>query len=197
MIKHIILCFAISARALIYGVMHKLTLSILLVNTLIFSTACQNNPNSGRDIGIVVGSILGGVAGAQIGDSSIFAGAALGGTLGAIGGSELQRRKEALEAAELHREYEYEQEVQEQEALEADIKNLEEKRIRDEIARKATTADVSAAEQEAARVEAQLAAKKKSYEESQARARRIQDAQERIAKAQQELAELERQENGG
>ena len=59
MIKHIILCFAISARALIYGVMHKLILSILLVNTLIFSTACQNNPNSGRDIGIVVGSILG------------------------------------------------------------------------------------------------------------------------------------------
>ena len=177
--------------------MHKLTLSILLVNTLIFSTACQNNPNSGRDIGIVVGSILGGVAGAQIGDSSIFAGAALGGALGAIGGSELQRRKEALEAAELQRQYEYEQEVQAQESLEADIKNLEEKRIRDEIARKATVADVSAAEQEAARVEAQLAAKKKSYEESQARARRIQDAHERIAKAQQELAELERQENGG
>ena len=197
MIKHIILCFAISARALIYGVMHKLTLSILLVNTLIFSTACQNNPNSGRDIGIVVGSILGGVAGAQIGDSSIFAGAALGGTLGAIGGSELQRRKEALEAAELQRQYEYEQEVQAQESLEADIKNLEEKRIRDEIARRATTADVSAAEQEAARVEAQLAVKKKSYEESQARARRIQDAQERIAKAQKELAELERQESGG
>ena len=194
--KHIILCFAISARALIHGLMHKLTLSILLVNTLIFSTACQNNPNSGRDIGIVVGSILGGVAGAQIGDSSIFAGAALGGALGAIGGSELQRRKEALEAAELQRQYEYEQEVQAQESLEADIKNLEEKRIRDEIARKATVADVSAAEQEAARVEAQLAAKKKSYEESQARARRIQDAQERIAKAQQELAELERQENG-
>ena len=87
--------------------------------------------------------------------------------------------------------------MQAQESLEADIKNLEEKRIRDEIARKATTADVSAAEQEAARVEAQLAAKKESYEESQARARRIQDAQERIAKAQQELAELERQENGG
>ena len=54
-----------------------------------------------------------------------------------------------------------------------------------------------AAEREAARVEAQLAAKKKSYEESQTRARRIQEAQERIAKAQQELAELERQENGG
>ena len=197
MIKHIILCFAISARALIYGIMHKLTLSILLVNTLIFSTACQNNPNSGRDIGIVVGSILGGVAGAQISDSSIFAGAALVGALGAIGGSELQRRKEALEASELQRQYEYEQEVQAQESLEADIKNLEEKRIRDEIARKATTADVSAAEQEAARVEAQLAAKKKSYEESHARARRIQDAQERIAKAQQELAELERQESGG
>ena len=177
--------------------MHKLTLTIILVNTLIFSTACQNNPNSGRDIGIVVGSILGGVAGAQIGDSSIFAGAALGGTLGAIGGSELQRRKEALEAAELQRQYEYEQEVQAQESLEADIKNLEEKRIRDEIARKATTADVSAAEQEASRVESKLAAKKKSYEESQARARRILDAQERIAKAQQELAELERQENGG
>ena len=89
--------------ALIYGIMYKLTLSILLVNTLIFSTACQNNPNSGRDIGIVVGSILGAVAGAEIGDSSIFAGAALGGTLGGIGGSELDGRKEALEAAELQR----------------------------------------------------------------------------------------------
>jgi hypothetical protein len=195
--KHIILCIAISARALIYRRMNKFIPFILLVSTLIFSSGCQNNPNSGRDIGIAVGAILGGVAGAQIGDGSIFAVAALGGALGGIGGSELDRRKEALEAAEAQRQYEYEQEVQAQETLEADIKNLEEKRIRDEIARKATTADVSAAEQEAARVEAQLAAKKKSYEESQARARRIQDAQERIAKAQQELAELERQENGG
>ena len=130
-------------------------------------------------------------------DLNILAGAAVGGALGGIGGNELDKRKEALEAAEAQRQYEYEQEVQAQESLEADIKTLEEKRIRDEIARKATTEDVSAAEQEAARVEAQLAAKKKSYEESQARARRIQDAQERIAKAQQELAELERQENGG
>ena len=180
--------------------MNKFTLSILLVNTLIFSTGCQNNPNSGRDIGIVVGTILGGVAGAQMGDGSdlnILAGAAVGAALGGIGGNELDKRKEALEAAEVQRQYEYEQEVQAQESLEADIKTLEEKRIRDEIARKATTEDVSAAEREAARVEAQLAAKKKSYEESQTRARRIQEAQERIAKAQQELAELERQENGG
>lgn len=130
-------------------------------------------------------------------DLNILAGAAIGGALGGLGGGELDKRKEALEAAEVQRQYEYEQEVQAQESLEADIKTLEEKRIRDEIARKATTEDVSAAEREAARVEAQLAAKKKSYEESQARARRIQDAQERIAKAQQELAELERQENGG
>jgi chromosome segregation ATPase len=130
-------------------------------------------------------------------DLNILAGAAIGGALGGMGGNELDKRKEALEAAEAQRQYEYEQEVQAQESLEADIKTLEEKRIRDEIARKATTEDVSAAEQEAARLEAQLAAKKKSYEESQARARRIQEAQERIAKAQQELAELERQENGG
>jgi chromosome segregation ATPase len=130
-------------------------------------------------------------------DLNILAGAAVGGALGGLGGNELDKRKEALEAAEAQRQYEYEQEVQAQESLEADIKTLEEKRIRDEIARKATTEDVSAAEQEAARLEAQLAAKKKSYEESQARARRIQEAQERIAKAQQELAELERQENGG
>ena len=195
-----ILCIAISARALIDSFMNKFPLSILLVSSLIFSTACQNNPNSGRDIGIVVGSILGGVAGAQMGDGSdlnILAGAAIGGALGGLGGNELDKRKEALEAAEVQRQYEYEQEVQEQELLEADIKALEDKRIRDEIARRATAADVSAAEQEAARVEAQLAVKKKSYQESQARARRIQEAQERIAKAQQELAELERQENGG
>jgi outer membrane lipoprotein SlyB len=198
--NHIILCIAISARALIHRLMNKFTLYILLISALLLSTACQNNPNRGRDIGIVVGSILGGVAGAQMGDGSdlnILAGAAIGGALGGMGGNELDKRKEALEAAEVQRQYEYEQEVQAQESLEADIKTLEEKRIRDEIARKATSADVSAAEQEAARVEAQLAAKKKSYEESQARARRIQEAQERIAKAQQELAELERQENGG
>ena len=106
--------------------MNKITISILLVNTLIFSTACQNNPNGGRDIGIVVGSILGGVAGAQIGDGSIFAGAAIGGTLGGIGGSELQRRKEALEAAELQRQYEYEQETLKHVH---DLKSILEKRV--------------------------------------------------------------------
>ena len=98
--------------------MNKFTLSILLVYTLIFSTGCQSNPNSGRDIGIVVGAILGGVAGAQMGDGSdlnILAGAAVGGALGGIGGNELDKRKEALEAAEVQRQYEYEQEVQAQE----------------------------------------------------------------------------------
>ena len=73
---------------------------------------------------------------------------------------------------------------------------MEAKRVRDQIARSATTQDVQAAEREAARYETELAAKKKAYEESQARARRIQEAQERIAKAQAELAEMERQENG-
>jgi DNA-binding protein YbaB len=39
--------------------------------------------------------------------------------------------------------------------------------------------------------------KKKAYEDSQARAKRIQEAQARVAKAQEELAEMERQANGG
>ena len=112
--------------------MNKFSLPVLLLSVLIFSTACQNNPNTGRDIGIVVGSILGGVAGAQMGDGSdlnILAGAAIGGALGGLGGNELDKRKEALEAAEVQRQYEYEQEVQAQESLEADIKALEDKRI--------------------------------------------------------------------
>ena len=81
--------------------------------------------------------------------------------------------------------------------LEEEIKTLEAKKVRDEIARSSTTSDVSAAEREAARLEAELAVKKKAYEESQERAKRIQEAQARIAKAQEELAEMERQENGG
>ena len=115
---------------------------------------------------------------------AVFSQAALGGA-GAIGGSEPQRRKEA-DCANTS-----EQEVQAQESLEADIKNLEEKRIRDEIARKATTADVSH-EQEASRVEAQLTVTRKILRRISSRARRI-----LIPRDLQELAELERQENGG
>ena len=81
--------------------------------------------------------------------------------------------------------------------LEEEIQTLEAKRVRDEIARNSTTSDVSAAEREAARLEAELAVKKKAYEDSQARAKRIQEAQARVAKAQEELAEMERQANGG
>ncbi len=194
-----ILWIAISARALIPISMSKLFVSSALLLSLIFSTGCQNNPNQGRDIGIVAGAILGGIAGHQMGDggdANVVAGAVIGGALGGLAGNEMDKRKEALEAAEAQRQYEYEQEVQAQETLESEIKALEEKRIRDAIARNATTEDVKAAEREAARVEAELAVKKKAYEESQARARRIQEAQERIAKAQEELAELERQQNG-
>ena len=86
--------------------------------------------------------------------------------------------------------------MREQEKLEDEIKALEDQKVRDEIARTATDSDVRAAEREAARVEAELAAKKKAYEDSQARAKRIQDAQARIADAQRELAELEAKENG-
>ena len=195
-----ILCIAISARALIDSIMNKLFFSTILLLALFFSTGCQSNPNRGRDIGILAGAVLGGIAGGQMGDGSntnVLAGAVIGGALGGVAGDQLDKRKEALEAAEAQRQYEYEQEVQEQDKLEQDIKALEAKRIRDEIARKATSEDVKAAEREAARVELELAVKKKAYEESQARARRIQEAQERIAKAQEELAEMERQENGG
>jgi len=178
--------------------MNKLFISVLLIGALLFSTGCENNPNRGRDIGVVAGAILGGIAGAQMGDGgdvNVLAGAAIGGALGGLGGNQLDKRKEQLEAAEAQRQYEYEQEVQAQEKLEQDIKAMEVKRVTDQIARSATTQDVQAAEREAARYETELAAKKKAYEESQARARRIQEAQERIAKAQAELAEMERQEN--
>ncbi len=165
-------------------------------------SACSNTGSSGtrgRDIGILAGAVLGGIAGAQMGDGSdtnVIAGAVIGGALGGMAGNSIDKRKEELEAAEAQRQYEYEQEVREQSKLEEDIKALEEKRVRDEIARNATSSDVAAAEREAARVEAELAVKKKAYEESQARARRIQEAQARIAKAQEELAELEKQQSG-
>ena len=111
--------------------------------------------------------------------------------------SKYDQNKEELEAAEAQRQYEYDQEAQAQVKLEEEIQALEAKRVRDEIARNSTTSDVSAAEREAARLEAELAAKKKAYEDSQARAKRIQEAQARVAKAQEELAEMERQANGG
>lgn len=179
--------------------MNKLFLSFFLIIALIFSTGCQNNPNRGRDIGAVAGAILGGLAGSQMGDGAnvnILAGAAIGGALGGLGGDALDKRKEDLEAAEAQRQYEYEQEVGEQERLEQEIKTMENRRVTDQIARTATKEDVSAAEREAARYEAELATKIRAYEQSQERAKRIQEAQERIAKAQQELAEMERQENG-
>lgn len=178
--------------------MKILTTTALLISILL-STGCQNNPNRGRDIGMITGAILGGIAGAQMGDGgdiNILAGAAIGGALGGMTGDQIDKRQEALEAAEAQRQYEYEQEVREQEKLEKEIKTLEEQGVHDEIARRATTDDVRAAEREAARVEAELTAKKKAFEESQERARRIQEAQERIAKAQEELAELERRQNG-
>lgn len=171
-----------------------------LLLALVFSTGCQSgNKPSGRDIGVVAGAILGGIAGAQMGDGgdiNILAGAAIGGALGGVAGNEMDKRKEELEAAEAQRQYEYEQEVEAQEKLEDEIKTLEEQRVRDEIARNSTSDDLKAAEREAARLEAELAAKKKAYEESQDRARRIQEAQQRIADAQKELAEMEAKENG-
>jgi predicted RNase H-like nuclease (RuvC/YqgF family) len=182
--------------------MTKLSItSALLCVAILFSSGCasSNSGTRGRDIGVLAGAILGGIAGSQMGDGAdvnILTGAVLGGAIGGVAGNSMDKRKEELEAAEAQRQFEYEQEVREQNKLESDIKALEEKRVRDEIARKATASDVAAAEREATRVEAELAAKKKAYEESQARARRIQEAQERIAKAQQELAEMERQENG-
>jgi hypothetical protein len=124
-------------------------------------------------------------------------GAAAGAALGGLGGTKYDRNKEELAAAEAQRQYEYDQEAQAQVKLEEEIQALEAKKVRDEIARNATTSDVSAAEREAARLEAELAVKKKAYEDSQARAKRIQEAQARVAKAQEELAEMERQENGG
>ena len=182
--------------------MTKFSITSLLLACAVLFSACSstNSSTRGRDIGIIAGAILGGIAGAQMGDGSdtnVLAGAVLGGAIGGVAGNSIDKRKEELEAAEAQRQYEYEQEVREQNKLEEDIKALEAKKVRDEIARKATSSDVAAAEREAARVEAELAVKKKAYEESQARARRIQEAQERIAKAQKELAELERQENGG
>ena len=175
--------------------------SILLCAALIFSgCSSSNSGNTGRNVGVAAGAILGAVIGSQLGDGSgvnMAAGAAAGAALGGLGGSKYDQNKEELEAAEAQRQYEYDQEAQAQVKLEEDIKTLEAKKVRDEIARNSTDSDVSAAEREAARLEAELAAKKKAYEESQARAKGIQEAQARIAKAQAELAEMERQENGG
>jgi hypothetical protein len=196
-----ILCIAISDLKSNFSPMIKVSLtSTLLCVALLFSGCSSTNQPSGRDIGILTGAILGGIAGNQIGgggDGNVVAGAVLGGVLGGLAGNQVDKRKESLEAAEAQRQYEYEQEAEQQEKLEGQIEALEQKKVRDQIARTATTSDVSAAEREAARVEAELTAKKQAYEASQARAKRIQEAQARIAKAQEELAELERMENGG
>jgi predicted nucleic acid-binding Zn-ribbon protein len=114
-----------------------------------------------------------------------------------MAGKTYDQNKEELAAAETQRQYEYEQEAHAQTKLEEEIQALEAQKVRDEIARNSTSEDVSAAEREAARLEAELAAKRKAYEESQARAKRIQEAQARIVKAQEELAEMEREQNGG
>jgi predicted small secreted protein len=150
--------------------------SALLCVALLLSACSSTNRPSGRDIGIVTGAILGGIAGKQMGDGgdiNVVAGAVLGGALGGLAGNQVDERKEALEAAEAQRQYEYEQEALQQEKLEQQIEALEQKKVRDQIARTATSADVTAAEREAARIEAELAAKKQEYEASQARAKRI------------------------
>ncbi|MFT4901359.1 MAG: outer membrane lipoprotein SlyB [Lentimonas sp.] len=164
------------------------------MSALLLSGCTSGTGPSARDLGMLGGAILGGIAGNQVGSGgqgNVIVGAVLGGVLGNLAGSEVDQRKEALEAAEAQRQYEYEQEVQQQQDLEQSIKKLEAERVRDEIARKATKEDVLLAELEAARIEGILAEKRKAYEASQERARRIQEAQERLAKAQQELAELE------
>jgi len=78
-----------------------------------------------------------------------------------LGGSKYDQNKEELEAAEAQRQYEYDQEAQAQVKLEEEIQALEAKRVRDEIARNSTTSDVSAAEREAARLEASWLPRKK------------------------------------
>jgi len=173
---------------------------LLLLSALWFGACAStgSSSTSGHDIGIVAGAILGGIAGAQMGDGdngNIIAGAVIGGALGRAAGTSIDKQREELEAAEAQRQYDYEQEVAAQNKLEGEMKALEAQKVRDEIARNATSSDVAAAEREAARIEAELAAKIRAHEESQERARRIQEAQERIAKAQEELAELERLEN--
>jgi len=111
------------------------------------------------------GAVLGAVIGSQLGDGSnanMAAGAAIGGALGGMGGHKYDQNKEELEAAEAQRQYEYEQEAQAQVKLEEEIKTLEAKKVRDEIARNSTDSDVSAAEREAARLEAELDREKES-----------------------------------
>ena len=183
-------------------IMFKATLTPLLLCAALLFSGCSssNSGNTGRNVGVAAGAILGAVVGSQLGDGSgvnMAAGAAAGAALGGLGGSKYDQNKEEQAAAEAQRQYEYDQEAQAQVKLEEEIQTLEAKRVRDEIARNSTTSDVSAAEREAARLEAELAAKKKAYAESQERAKRIQEAQARAAKAQAELAEMERQENGG
>ena len=95
--------------------------SALLCVELLFSGCSSTNQPSGRDIGILTGAILGGIAGNQIGgggDGNVIAGAVLGGALGGLAGNQVDKRKESLEAAEAQRQYEYEQEAQQQEQLE-------------------------------------------------------------------------------
>ncbi|MEM8868544.1 MAG: hypothetical protein AAGC73_09785 [Verrucomicrobiota bacterium] len=176
--------------------MQKSSALFLLLTALLFN-GCANSGGgsmSSQNIGILTGAILGGIAGSQMGDGddiNIAAGAVLGGMIGGAAGGQVDKRREDLEAAEAQRQYEYEVEVRKQQELEKEMEALEAQKVTDRIANTATDEDVKAAEREAARVEADLASKQKAFEESQARAKAIQDAQARIAEAQRELEELE------
>ncbi len=173
--------------------------SILFLLTSCSYTPSSGGPNTVYGTGKAAGAIIGAIAGNNIGgggNANVIAGAIIGGVLGEVVAGQYNKKREELEAQEAQRQYEYELEVREQEKLEQEIKTLEEQKMRERIAQTATEADVHAAEREAARVEAKLSANKNAYEESQRRAKRIQDAQERIARAQKELAELEAKEIG-
>ena len=171
---------------------------ILTASIVLFSGCTSTGGGNNQQIGMVTGAILGGIAGAALGDggdANVAAGVILGSMIGSAAGSQYDKRREELEAAEAQRQYEYQQEVVAQQKLESDIEALEQQKLKERLAQSTTDADVRAAEAEAVRLEEQLAVKKKAYEASIRRAERIQEAQERIAKAQKELRELEAREN--
>jgi small-conductance mechanosensitive channel len=148
---------------------------------------------------MVIGAVLGGIAGSQVGDGSstnVLIGAVLGGIAGGAIGQRHDEYREALRREEAQRQFEYEQEMERQARLEREIEALEEQRIRDALARQATDEDVALAEAQAARIQRQLDEKKAEFEASQERARRIQEARERIEQAKRELDELEARERG-
>ncbi len=160
-------------------------------------TGCNTTGSTGNEqnIGMVAGAVLGGLAGSQLGDGgteNIVAGALIGGLAGNLTGKEIAKRREALQAAEAQRQQAYQQELQRQREIEAEILRLEREKV-EAVAEQAKLDDEADAEAAVpiAEIDAKIASQQKARAEKASKIKELDEEGERIAKAMAELDELE------